>query len=67
MADRFYRKFYVNGSMELEMFEPLGTDDVSVQTHDMLEGTVDEKIEMIIESRSIGVFRPKDLFPPWVQ
>ena len=67
MADRFYRKFYVNGSMEIEMFEPLGIDNVSIQTHDILEGIVDEKIEMILESRSMGLFRPKNLFPPWVQ
>ena len=50
--------------MEVKMFEPLGMDDIPIQIHDMWEGTVDEKIEMILESRSMGLFRPRNLFPP---
>ncbi|KAH7855354.1 hypothetical protein Vadar_023999 [Vaccinium darrowii] len=65
MAKRFYRRFYMPRPMEFEMWEPY--ENISFQAYELLEGTAEEKLEAALNQRDMGGFRPRGLFPPWVE
>ncbi|KAK2966064.1 hypothetical protein RJ640_010091 [Escallonia rubra] len=60
-------KFYEPRPIEINMLEPLETDNMSVQSYDLMGRTIDEKIEMSLELRVMGSLRPRNLFPSWVE
>ncbi|KAH7859810.1 hypothetical protein Vadar_005752 [Vaccinium darrowii] len=47
--------------MEFEMWKPY--ENISFQTYELLEGTVEEKLEAALNQRDMGGFRPRSLFP----
>ncbi|KAH7836484.1 hypothetical protein Vadar_001965 [Vaccinium darrowii] len=65
MAERFYRRFYMPQPMEFEMWEPY--ENISFQAYELLEGTAEEKLEAASNQRDMGGFRPRGLFPSWVE
>ncbi|KAK2980357.1 hypothetical protein RJ640_014530 [Escallonia rubra] len=67
LADQFYKKFYEPRPIEIDMLEPLETDNMSVQSYDSMGGTMDEKIDTSLELRVMGSLRPRNLFPSWVE
>ncbi|KAK2985274.1 hypothetical protein RJ640_009787 [Escallonia rubra] len=67
LADQFYRKFYEPRPIEIDMLEPLEIDNMSVQSYDLMGGTIDEKIEMSLKLRVMGSLRPRNLLPSWVE
>ncbi|KAH7851899.1 hypothetical protein Vadar_018143 [Vaccinium darrowii] len=65
MAEQFYRRFYMPRPMEFEMWEPY--ENISFQAYELLEGTIEEKLEAASNQRDMGGFRARGLFPPWVE
>ena len=48
------------------MLEPI-EDEESIQLYDVMEGTAEEKLDEALDLREMGNYRPRNLFPQWVE
>lgn len=66
LANKFYRAFYASGAIHIDMREWEEYENETVEDYDLFEGESDQILELALDQREMGGFRPVHIHPPEV-